>query len=267
MTSSASSSVSDGRMDGSRRASIVFPAPGGPTSRHACPPAAAISSARLALACPDTSAKSTFSSHTTLSIARSARDNDPACNDSTSEPNESAVNVHSDRTSDASATFGGGMTNPRSGAALARCRATDSTPRTGRIAPSSPSSPRNARPSTRLGGQRTEGDEEPDRDRQVEAGPRLSLVARRKTHGHAPSGDREAGIGECGRDALAALLHLAGWKTDDRPVRQPLGDVDLDANVVGVDSEHGGRADGGEHVATLAKPPGGRVIISLPNRS
>ena len=33
MTSSASSSVSDGRIDGRRRASIVFPAPGGPTSR------------------------------------------------------------------------------------------------------------------------------------------------------------------------------------------------------------------------------------------
>ena len=58
VTSSASSSVSAGRIDGSRRASIVLPAPGGPTSRHAWPPAAAISSARLAVSCPTTSAKS-----------------------------------------------------------------------------------------------------------------------------------------------------------------------------------------------------------------
>jgi hypothetical protein len=30
-------------------------------------------------------------------------------------------------------------------------------------------------------------------------------------------------------------------------MRQPLGDVDLDTDIVGVDSEHGGRTDRGEH--------------------
>ena len=56
-TSSASSKVSGGRMPGSRRASIVLPAPGGPMRSRLCPPAAAISSARRAGACPRTSAQ------------------------------------------------------------------------------------------------------------------------------------------------------------------------------------------------------------------
>ena len=42
MTSSASARVSGGRIDGSRRASIVLPTPGGPESRRLWPPAAAI---------------------------------------------------------------------------------------------------------------------------------------------------------------------------------------------------------------------------------
>ena len=48
VTATASSTVSGGRMDGSRRASMVLPEPGGPSSSTLCPPAAATSSARLA---------------------------------------------------------------------------------------------------------------------------------------------------------------------------------------------------------------------------
>src|SRR5918996_344806 len=58
VTSSASSNVGGGRMPGSRRASMVFPAPGGPIISRLWPPAAAISSARLASAWPRTSARS-----------------------------------------------------------------------------------------------------------------------------------------------------------------------------------------------------------------
>ena len=49
---------SGGRIPGSRRASIVFPVPGGPASRRLCPPAAAISRARRARSWPRTSARS-----------------------------------------------------------------------------------------------------------------------------------------------------------------------------------------------------------------
>ena len=51
-TSSSSAGASGGRIDGSRAASIDLPAPGGPTMRRLWPPAAATSSARLALSWP-----------------------------------------------------------------------------------------------------------------------------------------------------------------------------------------------------------------------
>ena len=50
--------MSGGRIPANRRASIVLPDPGGPTIRTLCPPAAATSSARLAVVCPRTSPKS-----------------------------------------------------------------------------------------------------------------------------------------------------------------------------------------------------------------
>ena len=56
--SSAPPAASGGRIPGSRRASIVLPEPGGPTISRLWPPAAAISSARRAAACPRTSARS-----------------------------------------------------------------------------------------------------------------------------------------------------------------------------------------------------------------
>ena len=65
VTSSASSRVERGRSPGRRRASIVFPVPGGPASRRLWPPAAASSSARRARSCPRTSARSGPSARST----------------------------------------------------------------------------------------------------------------------------------------------------------------------------------------------------------
>ena len=64
-------------------------------------------------------------------------------------------------------------------------------------------------------------------------------------------GSVEPGVRERGRHALATLLHLAGRKADEHPMRHAARDVDLDADVVGVDSEDGGGADGGKHAVML----------------
>ena len=53
-----SSRLMSGRMVGSRFAIMDLPAPGGPTIRMLCPPAAAISKARFTFSCPLTSEKS-----------------------------------------------------------------------------------------------------------------------------------------------------------------------------------------------------------------
>ena len=58
VASTASRRVSGGRMLGSRRASMVFPAPGGPVNKTLCAPAAATCNARFACAWPRTSARS-----------------------------------------------------------------------------------------------------------------------------------------------------------------------------------------------------------------
>ena len=58
MTSSAACSSSGGSSPGSRSASIVLPAPGGPVRNRWCPPAAATSTARRPAACPTTSPRS-----------------------------------------------------------------------------------------------------------------------------------------------------------------------------------------------------------------
>ena len=60
VTSSAAAVSRLGRIDGSRSASMVLPAPGGPSSDRLCPPAAQISAASRASAWPSTSARSFF---------------------------------------------------------------------------------------------------------------------------------------------------------------------------------------------------------------
>ena len=66
--STASSKHISGRTPRRRRASIVLPAPGGPVISRLCPPAAAISMARRATACPRMSARSVPSSWTSLTV-------------------------------------------------------------------------------------------------------------------------------------------------------------------------------------------------------
>jgi len=58
VVSSDSYKLKGGKIDGSLLARIVFPAPGGPIKITLCPPAAAISKARLIFSCPFTSLKS-----------------------------------------------------------------------------------------------------------------------------------------------------------------------------------------------------------------
>ncbi len=58
LTSSASAGESGGKMPGRHAASRLLPDPGGPLMSRLCPPAAAISSARRAVSCPLTCARS-----------------------------------------------------------------------------------------------------------------------------------------------------------------------------------------------------------------
>ena len=223
-------------------------------SRTPCPPAAATSSARLALSCPATSAKSAESS--------SATDGDPrrgvgrhrhACSHSASSASAAGAAAGSLGTSDASATFARGSTIKRRICDTSRradtMRAMESAPRTGRSAAIQPELADEGVTCDRVRVQHAGADEHSQRDRQVEGGAFLPHVGRREVRGDPSRRHGEARVEQGGTDALAALLHRAGRQADGDPLRQTRGDVHLDGDVVGIDAEHCGGADGGEHAA------------------
>jgi len=74
-TSSASAAVRSGRIPGMHAASKDFPAPGGPIMIRLCPPAAAISTARFAVSCPFTCARSGPGARGSASPGRGGRSN------------------------------------------------------------------------------------------------------------------------------------------------------------------------------------------------
>ena len=128
-------------MPGSRRASMVFPDPGGPIINTLCEPAAAISIARLAPSCPATSARSTEASGVRiLHCSRAVGNGPPLRSSSTNSASVRGAVRATALTRLASATFSVGSTSVRVPVDATR-RATGSAPRTARTLPSSPSSP------------------------------------------------------------------------------------------------------------------------------
>jgi hypothetical protein len=105
----------------------------------------------------------------------------------------------------------------------------------------------------RLRAKLTRRDEERERHGQVERRAFLAHVCRRKVDGNAPRRKHEPRVGQRRGNTLAALLHRAGGEPDDRELREPLGDVDLDGDIVGIDAEDRGGSHGGEHGGKKAR--------------
>src|SRR5262249_50635548 len=100
-------------------------------------------------------------------------------------------------------------------------------------------------------GKNADSDKQADCNRKIERGSRFSSVAGGQRHGDPPRRQRESGIRQSRRDALAALFYFASGKPNGRPIGQTAGDVDLDANVVRLNAGDSSGADGGKHAATL----------------
>ena len=98
-----------------------------------------------------------------------------------------------------------------------------------------------------LGPDHPGADENAERYRQIECGSFLSDIRRREVDRYPSRRHGEPGVEQRRADALAALLHGARRQPDRRPIRQPVRDVHLDSDVVGLDAEYGGGADRGEH--------------------
>jgi hypothetical protein len=94
---------------------------------------------------------------------------------------------------------------------------------------------------------RARGREHAEGDGEVERRPRLADVRRRQVHGDAMRGELEAGIPDRAADAVATLTHARVGQPDHREGRQAEGDIHLDVDREGLDSEDGSAPQAGEH--------------------
>ncbi len=96
-------------------------------------------------------------------------------------------------------------------------------------------------------------DEQAHSDRQVETGAALSNVGWGQIDRDPFEGERIARVGKGRTDALAPLPHRPVREPDGREGWQSTADVDLDIDGIGIDAEHGGRADAGKQQGSWAR--------------
>ena len=176
--------LSGGRIDGSRRASIVLPVPGGPaeqevvTARGAtivsAPQNAGVSAHVGEVDAPASAPRSAGSGRAPAAAApRHAAPRRPPAGSRPRAPRRPSTSAASPRVrarDDESAP----------GRRVRAPSATASAPRTGRTSPPSDSSPKTAQPLERSAGELAAGREHAAGDRQVEARARLAQVRRRE---------------------------------------------------------------------------------------
>ena len=249
VTSIASSGVSGGRIDGRRRASIVLPVPGGPCRNRLWPPAAATSSAGDERVVAADVGEVGHRLGLGLGRRRPAR---PAARRVAAQhrrPPRSATSTP--RTSTPGTSAASRARERGSTSRASPCRrapsATASAPRIARTSPVSESSPTTAQPSTRLGVELAGGDEERDRERQVERRADLAQVGRREVDRDPLLRELVARVDDRRPDALARLAHRLVGEADDRERGQPEPDVGLDPDPPGLDAVDGEGGDAGEH--------------------
>ena len=231
--SSASSNDGGGRMPGSRRATIVLPAPGGPAISRLWPPAAAISSARFASACPRTSrhvgqlaaVRELEPRAAWPARAPSGRGAGPRAapgwrTPSTSTPLASA----------ASPALASGTIIRRYPRACAPERRREHPPDGPQLA-AERQLPADRRALERLPRDLTARGEHPDGDREVERGPRLAHRRGREVRREPLLRELELGVQQRGAHALARLPHRGVGQPDEREGGQAAADVDLDGDL------------------------------------
>ena len=186
VTSRDSASASGGRRPGRRRASIVLPEPGGPDINRLCPPAAAITSARLARGWPRTSPRSGW---VCPALGAAGDGKGPGSRSPRSSPTTSSrertPTMSTPGTAAASLTLPHG-TNSRLLPCARQLMASAIAPRTGRTEASRPSSPTKPHPSSAAAGTcpsavrraTATGRSKPDPDLGRSAGARLTVIRR-----------------------------------------------------------------------------------------
>ncbi len=254
-TSRSPTGESGGRMDGRRLASIDLPAPGGPTISRLWPPAAATSSARLAVSWPLMSARSGSASPGSAMPA-SGRDR-------TWVPRKwlaMAIRLRGARIAmsplaqAASGPEAAGQMSPRPSALAAI--AAGRTPATGAMVPSSDNSPSATKSPSWSPGSGADRRHQGERDGQVVMAALLGEVGRGEIDDDALGRQRQAGGMQRAPHPFAALGHRLVGQADDDEARQAGHDLhlDIDGNRLDALKRHGG--DVRDH-ARLPRLPAG----------
>ena len=239
-----------------RCASIDLPVPGGPTIKTLWPPAAAISSARLAPAWPLTSAQS--ARRAGVRIAAGARRRRTARHRAASRRQQCAHDIEQVRGAvdrpavDQRRLVGAGLraapARARRRRAARSARLIASAPRTGRSSPASDSSPANSK--RRAARRRSaRGGQDAERDRQVEAARFLRQVGRREVDRDAlVVRELEAAGQQRGAHPLARLLDLGVGEADQGEARQAVGEMHLDGDRGRVEAVERAAVDDGKDI-------------------
>ena len=236
-------------MPGSRRASMLLPAPGGPMKSRLWPPAAAISSARRASACPRTSARSGAAGAAGAGRGAGAAvpSERPATTDTASSSEVTGSTV-SPPTIPASPAFACGSSK-RSTPSRRACAAMGRMPRTGLTAPSRASSPTTTIRSSRSRGNELGRGQLAEGDGQVERRTHLAHVRGREVDGHLPLGKLDARVADgavrCGRGSRGRWRRAArrGWS----PAAPPSDTSTSTRTGCASNAEQGRALNDGEH--------------------
>ena len=261
VTSSAASSSSSGRIDGSRSASIVLPAPGGPNRARWWPPAAATSRPYRPSSWPATSARSGPVGRRRPASGGGGSSSGPAPRTkSTSRCSESTARTVTPGTTVASRALASG-TITRVIPARAAAATIGSTPRTGRTVPSRPSSPRTTTPSSGRGRQLAGAGEQRGGDGEVEAAAVFRQGGGQQVDGDPAVGPGLAGVDHRGPDPVAGLVQRGVRQAGEHHGGQAGGEVGLDLDQVAghpdqADAEDAGVAHGSERRADVLDPGG-----------
>ena len=244
---------SGGRIDGSRRASIVLPEPGGPTSSRLCAAGGGDRQRLDGAAWPRTSARSRSARR--AARARSSQDRAAAGARRRAGRGDlargCATPTHLEPVDERGLGARSRGTDEPVEPARAAPSATASAPRHGRTSPPSDELAEDRERSSASAGIWPLGREDRARDREVEAGAGLAQVRGREVDRDAALRELEARVQDRRLHALARLAHGAVAEPDDREGGQAGAQVDLDGDAPRVEAVDREGGDAGEHGGTL----------------
>ena len=91
------------------------------------------------------------------------------------------------------------------------------------------------------------GGHDAEGDGQVVGGAFFAEVCGGQVDCEAVLGKVESAVGDCGTDAFAAFAHGGAGQADDGQPFEPIGDIDFDFDLFGIQTYNGTTAHFGEH--------------------